>query len=53
MVINHGTFNKMHSISHKVPSSMTHSPIKYVINVFPNVRSQAQELAVDAMKGRL
>lgn len=34
-----------------VPKS--HSPIKYVINVFPNVRSQAQELAIDAMKSGL
>lgn len=30
-----------------------HSPVKNVINVFPNVRSQAQELAVDTMKSRL
>lgn len=30
-----------------------HSPIKYVINLFPNVRSQAQELAIDTMKSRL
>lgn len=30
-----------------------HSPIKYVINLFPNVRSQAQELSVDTMESRL
>lgn len=36
-----------------VPDSATYSPIKYVINLFPNVRSQAQELAIDAMKSGL
>lgn len=37
----------------KLMSLSGHSPIKYVINLFPNVRSQAQELAVDTMKSRL
>lgn len=31
----------------------SHSPIKNVINLFPNVRSQAQELPVDAMQSGL
>lgn len=30
-----------------------YSRIKYVINLFPNVRSQAQELAIDAMQSGL
>lgn len=35
------------------PRWFVHSPIKYVINLFPNIRSQAQELAVDAVKSGL
>lgn len=34
-------------------NSNAYSPIKYVINLFPNVCSQAQELAVDAMQSGL
>lgn len=30
-----------------------YSRIKYVVDLFPNVRSQAQELAIDAMKSSL
>lgn len=36
-----------------VPNGRNHLPIKYVIYVFPNVRPQAQELAIDAMQGSL
>lgn len=34
-----------------VPNIYSH--IKYVVYLFPNVRSQAQELAIDAMKSGL
>lgn len=28
-----------------------HSPIKYIIDLFPDVRSQAEKLAIDPVKG--
>lgn len=54
------TINKIPSTTHKNNTGTTnmanlnaHSPIKYVINLFPNVCSQAQELAIDAMQSGL
>lgn len=45
--------NNIQQCATNVNHSTTHSPIKYVINLFPNVRSQPQELAIDAMKSGL
>lgn len=45
------TINKTSTIN--VAMEDTHSPIKYVINLFSNVCSKAQELPIDAMESGL
>lgn len=45
------TINKTSTIN--VAMEDTHSPIKYVINLFSNVCSKAQELPIDAMQSGL
>lgn len=40
------------NIGHQVKAGRQ-LPIEDVVDLFPDVRSQAQELAIDAMEGRL